>query len=195
MTYILIVLCQLPCWGSGRPTGVTTSTAPSPLPAAQPAQPFKDLPPPNLPPRPTQEKQPGPRGETAGIVPKKCSGAKMLLEIGNFNHKSIFHVFVCFPKNITRGSTDPEVGHQMTPLTLVANLAIRCRHLHKLQIWPSDGTTYNNCKFGHQMARLALVYIPSIASLSWISVLALSASFDLVSSSVRVTSVKSTQRC
>ena len=81
----------------------------------------------------------------------------MLLEIGNFNHKSIFHVFVCFPKNITRGSTDPEVGHQMTPLTLVANLATRQRHLHWFQFWPPDGATCISCKFGHQMAPLALV--------------------------------------
>ena len=65
--------------------------------------------------------------------------------------------------NIARGTTDPEIdsvtwiklGINMAPLTLVANLATRWRHLHKLQIWPSDGTTYNNRKFGHQMAPLA----------------------------------------
>ena len=41
------------------------------------------------------------------------------------------------------------------------------------------------------MAPLALVYITCIASLPWIALLALSASIELVSSSARVTSVKS----
>ena len=44
----------------------------------------------------------------------------------------------------------------MAPLALVANLATRWRHLHKLQIWPPDGATCISCKFGHQMALLAL---------------------------------------
>ena len=26
-----------------------------------------------------------------------------------------------------------------------------------MQIWPPDGATYNNCKFGYQMAPLALI--------------------------------------
>ena len=42
----------------------------------------------------------------------------------------------------------------MVPLALVATLATRWHHLHKLQIWPPDGAT---CKFAHQMAPLALV--------------------------------------
>ena len=33
----------------------------------------------------------------------------------------------------------------------------RWRHLHKLQIWPPDGTTCISCKFGHQLVLLALV--------------------------------------
>ena len=52
-----------------RPTGVTTSTASSPLPAPRPAPPFKDTP--TIPtPQPPREEQPGPQVETAGIVPK-----------------------------------------------------------------------------------------------------------------------------
>ena len=43
------------------------------------------------------------------------------------------------------------------PDALVANLATRWRHLHKFQIWPPDGATCIGCKFGHQMAPLALV--------------------------------------
>ena len=65
--------------------------------------------------------------------------------------------------NIARGTTDPEInsvtwiklGNNMAPLTLVANLATRWRHLHYLQIWPPDGATCVSCKFGHQMAPLA----------------------------------------
>ena len=45
----------------------------------------------------------------------------------------------------------------MAPLTFVANLATRWRHLHKLQICPQDGATYISCKFGHKMVPLALV--------------------------------------
>ena len=81
----------------------------------------------------------------------------------------------------------------MTPLTLVANLATRWHHLHTLQIWPQDDTTCISIKIGHQMAPLASVYITCIASLPWIALLALSASIELVSSSARVTSVKSNQ--
>ena len=40
---------------------------------------------------------------------------------------------------------------------LVPNLATRWPHLHKLQIWPPDGAICISCKFGHQMAPLALV--------------------------------------
>ena len=79
-------------------------------------------------------------------------------------------------KNIARGTTDPEIdsvtwtkfGNNMAPLAFVANLTTRWRHLHKLQIWPPDGTC--------------------IATLLWIALLALSVSIDLVSSSARVTS-------
>ena len=42
-----------------------------------------------------------------------------------------------------------------TPCTLVAYLATRWRHLHYLQIWPTDGAIYISCKFGLQMAPLA----------------------------------------
>ena len=66
-------------------------------------------------------------------------------------------------KIIARGTTDPEIesvtwiklGNNMAPHTLVANLATRWRHLHKLQIWPPDGATCISYKFGHQMAPLA----------------------------------------
>ena len=62
--------------------------------------------------------------------------------------------------------------HQMVPLALVANLTTRWGHLYKLHIiylatkwhnlnclqsWPPDGATCISCKFGHQMAPLALV--------------------------------------
>ena len=58
----------------------------------------------------------------------------------------------------------------MAQLALVVNLATRWRHLHQLQIWPP--------------------VIFGIATLPWIALLALSASFEFVSSSARVTSVK-----
>ena len=66
-------------------------------------------------------------------------------------------------KNIARGTTDPEIdsltwielGNKIAPLTLVAYLATRWRHLHYLQIWPTDGAIYISCKFGLQMAPLA----------------------------------------
>ena len=64
--------------------------------------------------------------------------------------------------------------HQITPLALVANLATRWRHLHCIQRWPPDCVT-------------------CIATLPWIALLALSVSIELVSSSARVTSVKSQQ--
>ena len=62
----------------------------------------------------------------------------------------------------------------MARLALVANMATRWRHLHRLQIWPPDGATCISC----------------IATLPWIALLALSVSIELVSSSARVTSVK-----
>ena len=62
----------------------------------------------------------------------------------------------------------------MAPLALVANLATRWRHLHWFQSWPPGSVT-------------------CIATLPWIALLALSASIELVSSSARVTSVKSQQ--
>ena len=95
----------------------------------------------------------------------------------------------------------------MAPLTLVANLATRWCHLHCLQIWPPDGTTCISCQFGHQMALVQNLVISwchlhcfqswppdcvtCIATLPWIALLALSVSIELVSSSARVTSVKS----
>ena len=60
----------------------------------------------------------------------------------------------------------------MAPLALVQNLATGWHILHWLQIWPPDGAT-------------------CIAALPWIALLALSVSIELVSSSARVTSVKS----
>ena len=45
----------------------------------------------------------------------------------------------------------------MAPLALVANLATRWHHLHKLQIWPLDGTTCISSKFYHHLAPLELV--------------------------------------
>ena len=63
-------------------------------------------------------------------------------------------------------------SHQMAQLGLVQNLVIRWRHLHCLQSWPPGCVT-------------------CIAALLWIVLFALSVSIDLVSSSARVTSVKS----
>ena len=53
------------------------------------------------------------------------------------------------PVNIARGTTDPEIdsvtwfelGNNMAPFALVANLATRWCHLHKLKIWPPYGST------------------------------------------------------
>ena len=85
----------------------------------------------------------------------------------------------------------------MAPLALIANLATRRHHLHQLQIRSPSGTTCIGSKFGHQLAPFAL--LPKlatrlhhcIATLPWIALLALSVSIELVSSSARVTSVKS----
>ena len=63
----------------------------------------------------------------------------------------------------------------MAPLALDPNLVIRWRHLHLIQIWSPGGAT-------------------RIATLPWIALLALSVSIELVSSSARVTSVKSAKR-
>ena len=90
-------------------------------------------------------------------------------------------------------------GHQMELLALIANLATRRHHLHQLQIRSPSGTTCIGSKFGHQLAPFAL--LPKlatrlhhcIATLPWIALLALSVSIELVSSSARVTSVKSTK--
>ena len=49
----------------------------------------------------------------------------------------------------------------MTPLEFIANLAIRWHHLHKLKIWPPEGTTCisttNSSKCCHQLAAIAFV--------------------------------------
>ena len=63
----------------------------------------------------------------------------------------------------------------MGPLELVPNLATRWRHLHCFQSWPPGRVT-------------------GLATWPWIGLLAWSVSIELVSSSARVTSVKSTQR-
>ena len=97
----------------------------------------------------------------------------------------------------------------MAPLALFANLATRWSRLHKLQIWPPDDTACISSKVGHQMALVQNLVISwchlhcfqrwppdcvtCIASLPWIALLALSVSIELVSSSARVASVKSTQ--
>ena len=56
--------------------------------------------------------------------------------------------------------------HQVTPLTLVTNLATRWRKLHWFQFWPLCGATCIGCKFGHQVAPLALPHCP-IDIISW----------------------------
>ena len=53
-------------------------------------------------------------------------------------------------------SLSSKFGHQMAPPALVSNLATRWRHLHKLQIWPPDGTTCITYKFSYQAESLAL---------------------------------------
>ena len=86
-----------------------------------------------------------------------------------FKHKST-HIpaslkVKVYMKNIARSTTDPEIdsrtwielGKKIAPLTLVAYLATRWRHLHYLQIWPTVGAINISCKFGHQMAPLALL--------------------------------------
>ena len=60
----------------------------------------------------------------------------------------------------------------VAPLALDPNPVIRWRHLPLNQIWSPGGAT-------------------CIATLPWIALLALSVSIELVSSSARVTSVKS----
>ena len=62
--------------------------------------------------------------------------------------------------------------HNLHCNALVQNLVIRWRHFHCFQCWPP----------GH---------VTCIATLSWIALFALSVSIGLVSSSARVTSVKS----
>ena len=37
----------------------------------------------------------------------------------------------------------------MQLIVLVANLATKLRHLHRLQIWPPGGAICIDCKFGH----------------------------------------------
>ena len=74
-----------------------------------------------------------------------------------------------------------KLGHQVAPLAFIQHLVIRWRHLHWFQSWPSGGDT---CKFGHQFASTC------IGTLTWIALLAISVSIELVSSSARVNSVK-----
>ena len=88
-------------------------------------------------------------------------------------------------------------------------LATTWRYLQWLQICSTGGATCISCKFGHQVAQLALVQhlvirwrhlhcfqswplgrVTCIATLPWIALLALSVSIELVSSSGRVASVK-----
>ena len=53
-------------------------------------------------------------------------------------------------------NSNSKFGQHMAPLTLVANLATRWRHLHWLRIWPPDGTTCINSKVGHKVTSHAL---------------------------------------
>ena len=81
-------------------------------------------------------------------------------------HRLIYSVLLPIGKPVEKhcqGTTYPEIDsvtwiklrNNMALLTLVANLATIWRHLHKLQIWPPDGTICISCKFGHQMTPLA----------------------------------------
>ena len=78
----------------------------------------------------------------------------------------------------------------MAPLALVPNLATRWCHLHWLQIWPPDDTTC--ISWLHQIESSSVeTCITRVATLPWNALLALSVSIEFVSSSARVTSVKS----
>ena len=82
----------------------------------------------------------------------------------------------------------------MAPLALIANLATRWLHLHELQIWPTDGAAWIGSTSGHQMPPFtAPGWVRCIATLPGIARLTLSVGIELVSSSARVTSVKSQQ--
>ena len=61
------------------------------------------------------------------------------------------------------------------------NLATTWHHLHWLQVWPPDAAICFSCKFGHQMAPLALPHCNALQWLPWIALLALSVSIGLVS--------------
>ena len=89
--------------------------------------------------------------------------------------ESHMHWFQIWPQCISS-----KFDHQVTPLALVPNLANMQCHLYWLQFWPQGGATCISYKFGHQVAPLALI---------WIALL--SVSIALLSSSARVTSVKS----
>ena len=56
------------------------------------------------------------------------------------------------PGNGEQSCISCKFGHQMAQLVLVANLATRWRHMHRLQIWPPHGATCMSCKFGLKMA-------------------------------------------
>ena len=98
-------------------------------------------------------------------------------------------------------------GYQMAPLEFDYKFG---HHLHQSQTWPLRGGTSINWRLVHQAAPLALAlsliirwwhlhlfqsclpgWVTCIATLPWIALLALSVSIGLVSSSARVTSVKS----
>ena len=70
---------------------------------------------------------------------------------------NVIHVTGRDQNNITTDSeidsvTWAKIGNDIAPLELVANLAIRWRHLHSVQIWPPDGATFISSKFDHQTA-------------------------------------------
>ena len=79
----------------------------------------------------------------------------------------------------------------------IANLATKRGYFHQLQIGAQSGTTCIGSTFGHHVAPLALVqswppgWVTCIATLPGIALLALSVIIGLVTSSARVTSVKS----
>ena len=99
---------------------------------------------------------------------------------------------------------------QVASLALVLILATRWRYLNCLPMWPPDGTTCISCRIGQQLALLELVTSlvtkwchlhqfqcwPSdgatcIATLPRKALLTSSVGIELLSSSARVTSVKS----
>ena len=83
-----------------------------------------------------------------------------------------------------------QLGHKVAPLAFVQNLVIRWRHLHWFQSWQPGGKTCSCYKFGYQVVSLGLSHCLGMPC----PLMALSVDIDLVSSSARVTPVKSATR-